>query len=99
MNQFRVFIHNMQDRLGAKNMSNLTIKAIKAICDTKSSKREQIKRHNRYGKELIRGSAVKYIGEDLDFKIIMYSAVLKAVQVKDKLGSNPFDPIRRKEQA
>ena len=89
----------MQDRLGAKNMSDLTIKAIKAICDTKSSKREQIKRNNRYGKELIRGSAVKYIREDLDSKIIMYSAVPKAVEVKDKIGSNPFDLIRRKEQA
>ena len=30
---------------------------------------------------------------------MMYSTVLKAVEVKDKLGSNPFYPIRRKEQA
>ena len=46
-------MHDIQDNLGVKNMSYLTINTIKGYkktCKTKSPTEEQIKKHIRYGK-------------------------------------------------
>ena len=37
-------IHDIRDKLGVKNMSDLSIRAIKGIYEVKSSTNEQIKR-------------------------------------------------------
>ena len=42
-------MHNIQDKLGFKNMSDLTIKVIKFIYDTETPRKEQIKKDKKYG--------------------------------------------------
>ena len=42
-------MHNIQDKLGVKNMSDLTIKAIKFIYDTETPRKGQIKKDKKYG--------------------------------------------------
>ena len=63
-------IHDIQDKLGAKNMSDLTIKEIKGIYNTKTPTYKPIRRYKRYGKELIADLAEIYIHEDLALSII-----------------------------
>ena len=92
-------MHDIQDKSGVRNMTDLTIKAIKSIYDTETPSKEHIKKYKRYGKECIAGSTGIYIREDLAFKIIMYSTVPTSLGFKSKLGFNPYDPIMRKEQS
>ena len=63
-------MHNIQDSLGVKNMSDLTIKAIKGIYGTKRPTNEQIKRCKRYGKELLDTLTGLYIHENLALSLI-----------------------------
>ena len=42
-------MHDIQDKLGVKNMSDLTIKAIRFIYDAETPRKEQIKKDNKYG--------------------------------------------------
>ena len=44
---------NIEDKLGVKNISDLTIKAIKGIFDTEILTKEQAEKYKRYGKEFI----------------------------------------------
>ena len=44
-------MHNMQDKLGIKNMSDLTIKAIKGIYDAETLTKEQIRKHEKIWKK------------------------------------------------
>ena len=41
-------MHDIQDKLGVKNMSDLTIKSIKSIYNTKNLTEEQIKKHKSW---------------------------------------------------
>ena len=41
-------MHDIQDKLGVKNMSDMTIKSIKSIYNTKNLTEEQIKKHKRW---------------------------------------------------
>ena len=43
-------MHDIQDKLAVKNMSDLTIKAIKSIYDTQTPTKEQTEKWKRYGK-------------------------------------------------
>ena len=63
-------MHNIQDSLGVKNMSDLTIKAIKWIYGTKRPTNEHIKRCKRYGKELLDTLTGLYIHENLALSLI-----------------------------
>ena len=45
-------IHDIQVKLVVKNMSDLTIKVIKGIYNTKSLTKEQIRKYKRYGNNL-----------------------------------------------
>ena len=91
-------MHDIQNELGVKNMSDLTIKTIKGIYDTESPTKKQIKKYKRYRNEFIADLTSTYISEDLAFKVIMYSTVSAAVEFKTKLVSNLYDPITKKEQ-
>ena len=46
-------IYDIQIKLGVKNMSDLTIKSIKGIYDTKTLTNEQIRKYKGYGVEFI----------------------------------------------
>ena len=46
---FWIQMHDIPYKLGVKNMSDLTIKAIKGIYKTKTPTREQIKKYKRHG--------------------------------------------------
>ena len=47
--------------------------------------KKQIKKYKRYRNEFIAGLTSTYISEDLAFKVIMYSTVSAAVELKTKL--------------
>ena len=58
-------MYDIQDTLGVKSMSDLTIKTIKDIFKTKTLTIEQIRNNKRYGKEFIDDLTGTYIHEDL----------------------------------
>ena len=89
-------MYHIQVKLGVKNMSDLTIKAIKGIYNTKTPTYEQIR---RYGKEFIDGLTGIYIRENLALLIIMDCRTSIAVEFKSKLGFKQHDIIMTKEQS
>ena len=46
-------MHDIQDNLGVKNMSDLTTKAIKDICGTKTPSKKKIEKYKMYGKNTV----------------------------------------------
>ena len=54
-------MHDIQDNLCAKNMSGLTIKAIKGIYNTKTLTDKKISAYKKHGSELIDGEKFMYI--------------------------------------
>ena len=48
-------MHDIQDKLGVKNKSDVKIKSIKDIYDTKIPTKEQIEKYKIHWKELITG--------------------------------------------
>ena len=90
-----LWIKMHKDKLAVKNISDLTIKAIKEIYDTETPTKEQIKKYKRFGKELRAGLPDIYIREVLAFKTITSSTVPTAVEFKAKLGFNLYDPVKR----
>ena len=70
---------DIQDTLGGKNMSDLTIKAIKGIDNTKTFRKEQMKKYRRYGNELIAGSTGIYICEGLALSTIIHCRIATAI--------------------
>ena len=92
-------IHNIQDKLGVKNMSDLTIKAIIGIYDTETLTIEQVRKYKGYGKELIKNLAGINIREDLTLAKIMDCRSPTAIGFRSKLGFNQTDLIMTKEQS
>lgn len=71
---------DIQSKLGVKNISDLTIKAVKPIYETKSSSNKHIKRCKRHGAELLDEITGIYIHENLAFSIIMDRRTPKSVE-------------------
>ena len=74
-----VKVHDIKDKLGVKNMSDLTIKTTKDIYDTETLTKEQIKKYRRNGKEFIAGLD---ICEDLALKLMMYCGKVGSRKLK-----------------
>ena len=64
-----------------KNMSSLTIKAIKDIYDIESPTREQTRKYKRCGKEFIPGLTGIYIHEGLALSIIIDCRTIKSNRI------------------
>ena len=92
-------IHNIQDKLGIKNMSDLTIKAIKGIYDTETPRKEQVRKYKGNGKELIKNLAGINIREDLTLAKIMDCRSPTAIGFRSKLRFNQTDLIMPKGQS
>ena len=73
-------MHDIQSKLGVKNISDLTIKAVKAIYETNSSANKHIKRCKRHGTELLGDTTGIYIHENLALSIIMDRRTPKSVE-------------------
>ena len=58
-------MHDIQIRLGVKNMSNLKITEIEGKFDNRNPTKEQIRKCKRYGKEFINNLTGIYIRENL----------------------------------
>ena len=95
---FWIKMHDIQDELCVKNISYLTIKAIKGIYETNGPKNEQIKRCKRYGKELLDGVTGIYIHENFALSIIMDCRTPTSIEFRSKLGFKQHDLIMTKEQ-
>ena len=74
-------------------MSDLTIKAIKGIYNTRNLTEKQIKKYKRYGKEFIDNLTGMYIREDLALPIIINCRTTESCNFKRKLGFNLHDAI------
>ena len=92
-------IHDIQDKLGDKNVSDLVIRAIKGIYNTKNFTKEQIRKYIRYGKELTPGETGIYIRESLNLSIIMNCRLPTATEFRKILGFKEFDLIMTKKQS
>ena len=92
-------MHHIQDKLGVKNMSDLTIKAIKCIYETKTPTKEQFKKHKKFGKEFRDDLTGIYIQGGLALSIIMDCRTSTAIEFRTKLGFNQHDLIMAKEQS
>ena len=75
-------MHEIQDKLGFKNMSDLTRKAIKGIYKTKNLTEEQIRKYKRYGKEFIADLTGIYIRENHASSILMDCRKLTAIKFR-----------------
>ena len=89
-------MYDIQDKLGVKNISDLTTKAIKGTYNTENLTKDQTRKYKTYGKHVIADLTGIYVCKDLAFKIIMYFTVPTAAEFSTKLGFNPHDPIIRK---
>ena len=91
-----VKICGIQEKLAVKNMSDLTIKAIKGIDNTKTPTKKQIRKYKRYCKEFISDLTGIYIREDLKLVIIMDCRTPTEIEFRSKLGFNQHDITRLK---
>ena len=89
-------MHDIQEKLSVKNMSDLTIKAIKCFYNTKNLKKEQIK---KIWKRNLAGLTWIYFREDLALSIILDCRIPTAIEFRSKLGFKQHDIIRTKEQS
>ena len=89
----------MQVTLGVKNMSDLTIKAIKGFYNTKTPTYEQIRSYKRYGKGFNDDLTGIYIREHLALPIIIACRTSTVVEFKSKLGLKQHDIIMTIEQS
>ena len=80
-------------------MSDLTIKAIKGIYNTKNLTKEQIKKYKRYGQKIIDNLTGIYIREDLALSIIIDCRTPTAFEFRSKLGFKQHDILMAKEQS
>ena len=78
-------MHDIQDKLGVKNMSDLTIKAIKGIYNIRNLTEKQIKKYKKYGKEFIDNLTGIYIHEDIALLTIMNYRATESCNSKRKL--------------
>ena len=83
-------MHDIQDNLGVKNLSDLTTKAIKDICGTKTPSKKKKKN------DVLRGI---YILEKLVLFIGMECRTPTAITFRTKLEFNQHDLIMTKEQS
>ena len=86
-------------KLGLKNMSDLTIKAIKGNYDTEAPTKERTRKYKRYGKEFIDDITGIYIHKDLALSIIMNCRTPTTIEFRTKLGFSQHDLIMTKEQS
>ena len=92
-------MHDVEEILVVKNMSDLTVKAIKGTYNTETHTKEQIKKYKRYGKEIMADLAGIYICEDLPLSITMDCKSPTAVEFRAKLGFNQYDIMIAKEHS
>ena len=88
-------MHNIRDKLSVKNMSDLTIKAIKGFIILKILQKKKSKKYERYVDNLIR----IYIRESLALSIIINCRIPTAIEFRSKLRFNQHDLIMTKEQS
>ena len=79
-------MHDIRHNLGVKNMSDLIIKAIKEIYETKTPANEQIKRCKIYGKELLDVLAGINVLGYLASSIIIDCKTATAIEFRSKMG-------------
>ena len=91
--------HDIQDKLGVKNMSDVAIKEIKGIYNTKNLTEKQIEKYKRYGKKFIDNLTGIYIREHLALSIIMDCRIPTATEFRSKLGFDQHDLIMTNEQS
>ena len=89
-------MHDIQEKLSVKNMSDLTIKAIKCVYNTKNLTKEQIK---KIWKRNLAGLTWIYFREDLVLSIIIDCRIPTAIEFRSKLGFKQHDIIMTKEQS
>ena len=92
-------MHDIQEKLGARNMSDLTIKAIKGIYKPNTPTKEQIEKYKRLGKFFFDDLTEIYIHEDLALSIIMDCRTPTAIKFRTELKFNQHDLIMTKEQS
>ena len=92
-------MHDMADNLGVKNMSDLTINAIKGIFKTKTPTKEQTGKYKRHAKEVDNDLTRIYIHEDFSLSIIMDCRMPASIEFRIKLGFNQHDLMMTKEQS
>ena len=83
----------MQNQLGVKNISDLTIKAMKCNINTNSLTKKLLRTYKRKGKEFVDDLKGMYIHQDLALSIIIYYRPLAAVKFKTKSIYNQHDLI------
>ena len=91
-------MYDILDKLGVKNMSDLTKKETKGIYNTRTPTFEQIRRYKRFGKEFIDGLTGN-IRKDVTVKIIQDCRTSAAIEFRSKLGLKQPDIIMTKEQS
>ena len=90
---------DIQDKLVVKNMSDLTIKAVKGIYYIETPIKEQSRKYKRYGKEFIYNLTGRYIPGDLALSIIIDCRTPAAIEFRSTLGFKQNDVIMTKEQS
>ena len=93
-----VNMHDIKDKLGVKNMFDLTINAIKSIYDTENPTKNKLKKKKRYGKEFIENLTLICIREDIALSIKINRRIPMAIEFRTKLGFNQHDLIMAKQQ-
>ena len=86
-------MHNIQNKLGVKNMTDLTIKDIKRIYNTKALTDEKIYVYKKHESELIDSEKFMYIHESISLSIIMNCRTPTAIEFRTKLGFNQHNLI------
>ena len=83
----------MQNQSGVKNMSDLTIKAMKGNISTNSLTKKQRRTYQRQCKEFVDNLKGMYVHQDLALLIIIYYRPPAAVKFKTKSLYNQHDLI------
>ena len=78
-------MRNIQDNLSIKNMSDLTIKAIKGFYKIKSPTKERIEKHKRYRTQFRNDLTGTYIHENLALSTTMDSRTPTAIKFRTNL--------------
>ena len=81
-------MHDIQNNLGIKNMSDLIIKAVQGIYKTETPTNERIENCKRHGKEFRNDVTEIYIHKKLALSIIMDCRKPAAIKFRTKLGFN-----------
>ena len=80
-------------------MSDLTIKPIKDIYNTKACTKEQVRKYKRDAKEYVSDSTGIYIRQDLNLSVIMHYRTPTEIEFRSELGFNQHDIIMTKENS